>query len=302
MDLLKYIKTIPNLFKKADLQETLSLITKDLNMHTIPAARAACGAFPNDKFKSEQVNEFVKQYKRLTAQTSRMSTLSHMLSVFENALEVLGVVTEHSSRIFSENESGQALTYEKTSILKFVNTCNFASNLYRDFLNYVYYLESKELDSTINSSPTAAEIKEIKENFMNFCYAMNTLSVNKDEFIKSLQKMPDADVSDNSDSVLTNTLGLSKLDPFNMRFLNVNAFSVKWNIFYWVATRKAQKAASAYKQNKQQLELLQLRKFNLEKLNSKNNDAKLEKEIEYLQDRISSLAYKIKQDEESYGI
>jgi len=270
-------------------------------MHTIPSCRSANSVFPTDKFKSSEVQDIVKQYKRICRVSGNPTFINSLLKSFENSQVNIAQIGEYSSKIFSTDESSQALSYKKVTIIKYINACNFANMYFKELLNYIYFLETKELDNTISSDITKAEIKEIKDGFLDFCLAINILNIDYKRIIDSLEELPDANVTELTESTFASTLGQAKMDPLGMNNFT-NAISVKWNIFYWYATNRAEYTVNQYKLSKQKLELLQLRKYNLEKLQAKEPDAKLEKEIEYLQDRISSLAYKLKEQEESYGI
>ncbi len=115
------------------------------------------------------------------------------------------------------------------------------------------------------------------------------------DIAKALKGLPDSTITELTEKTLPAMLGEKAVDPFSLRHL-----SVQVNPFYFIGMLKAEYQANKYKGAKAELELLQLRKLNLEKLLAKSPDARLEKEIEYMANRVSGLNYDIDKMEKEY--
>jgi hypothetical protein len=135
----------------------------------------------------------------------------------------------------------------------------------------------------------------LENGFLDFCNCLKTLGLDIKKIEEQIKDMPDAGISELTERTFPATLGSSKIDPFQMRYL-----SAAVNPFYYFGMLRAENQAKCYKVAKEELELLQLRKLNLEKLYDKTQDAKLQKEIEYMENRVSGLNYDITKMQEEY--
>ena len=116
-----------------------------------------------------------------------------------------------------------------------------------------------------------------------------------EEVKKKLSEVPDIVITEDNQQTLPKTMGQSKLDPLQMNFIGT------WGLQYGLGLLLAEWQASRYKQAKETLKLVQLRKLNLEQVHGGKPNPKVQKEIEYLEARAKDLQYKIKMLEEKYA-
>ncbi len=130
---------------------------------------------------------------------------------------------------------------------------------------------------------------------MNFAQAFKIISTSKTKLDKQFSEIPDIVITSDNEDLLMRTQG-SKIDPMSVRFI------ASWlNPIYYFRMRVAEWQVNRYNAAKEELKIIQLRKLHLERMRSGEADARLEKEISYLEERAQKLNYNIQQMEESHS-
>lgn len=298
MNLLTYIHDLLPSFKKNKIVESCELIQTSIREHTLPAYVSADSLFDGKKFKSEEARDFATVYEKKIGKSSGSNMIGSIKDGLSNTITLLQHVSSNADQIFSETETNLSLTYTKATCLRLIDAAEFASNYSRKFLNYIFILETANADEhvSVQDSLTPAEIKSIHSGFFDFCIAMFVLLKKVEEIERAIKEIPDTIITTISEKTLPATVGRNKLDPLQLANL-----SVKVNPLYRIGMMVAEYQANKYKAAKSELELLQLRKLNLEMLYQKKPDAKLQKEIEYMESRVTGLNYKISKMEKDYN-
>lgn len=296
MNFLSYIKSLVPTFTKNKVIESCELTQDSIKEHTLPAYTAAADLFKGTKFESKMISGFQRHYTS-EVDNNKAGMIASIKGALENSLLILDAIKEESVTTYSENEINISLTYLKTTILKIVEACEFANVYSRRLLNYIYIEESSALDGSDDNKMSAAEIKWLDDNFLDFCLSIKVMKYDVKTIRQGLLQLPDANITELTEKTFISTLGANKLDPFQLRFISVRA-----NPIYFFGMMLASYQADKYKAAKSELELLQLRKLNLQKRQEKAPDAKLEREIAYMQNRVTSLNYKLSQLEKDYDL
>jgi hypothetical protein len=298
MSLLNYITTLFPVFKRNNLIESCNLTQTSIREHTLPVYKSAEDLFSGQKFKSKILQSYSDTYSKDVEKVIGTEMLASISKGLENSLVILDYIGSSAKEIFSETEASATMTYSKIIHMRLIEASEFVNSYSRKFLNLVFILETSEADEhvTVKDSLAPAELKWLESNFNDFCYAMNIIKRPLVQIQKSLKELPDAAVTELTEKTFPSTLGVAKIDPFQMRHL-----SAAVNPFYYFGMLKAESQAAAYKAAKAELELLQLRKLNLEKLQANKPDAKVQKEIDYMQGRVSSMNYAITKMEHEYA-
>ena len=141
------------------------------------------------------------------------------------------------------------------------------------------------------------DISWIEDNFLDFCRAFDTAARGRKSILESLSNLPEIRVGgdQNTDEATFNTLKDNQVDPLNMSrvsnfarspILHVRTIGAEWQIY-------------RYREMSEIKKVLELRALNLQRVNEKNPDAKLEKQIAYIQSRIDNYAARMRKVEES---
>jgi len=298
MDIKSFLKSLVPSFEKDDVMEDIRVTRVELKDITHPAYVNGLQVLKTWKFKSPQIVDRAEIFDRQVKFGS-----GNMIAVIEKgipvALENLENVEDMIQRIYNENVASAGMTYMKAQLLQFVECVSFVSKYARKLLNYVYIYELAEYDTAdtkVEDSLTPAEKEWIERNFVTFCTAFNVVVGHPNEIKKNLGDIPDIVVTPDNVDTLPETVGMNKVDPLSMRFIPV------WlNPVYHIGMRVAEWQAKRYKSAKEELTLLQLRKLNLQRVSEGKPDAKVQKEIKYLEDRINGLNFDIAEMEKKYA-
>lgn len=298
MRFLNYIATLLPSFTKHHVLESAAVTRTSLREHTLPAYEAAQTLWKGQKLRSEEALSLQKQYERQVATLSAQKTLFDSIAkALANGLVLMDHLSTVGKTLYADQEAQVSLTYTKATVLRLVQATEYANTYARRLLNYLYVFEAEKATGEKQTSLSPAELKWITEGFEDFCLCIRILLLDVKIVEKHLTQLPDATVTDLTEKTFLSTLGEGKLDPFQLRHL-----SARVNPFYLLGMYFAKQDAERYKAAKEELELLQLRHLQLQKLQDKKPDAKLEKEIDHLQNRVSNLRFRIEKMEKEYNV
>lgn len=304
MAIYDYLKKLTHRFGRNDIEKKCEDTLENLRTHTIPAYESASTLFKIEKIKSKEALGFASEFKRIVKGAARAdSMVDHILETLNNCTTVIAYISKKAPTLYSDQESNIGLTFEKATYIRLLAAIGFTNDFSRKFLNYLYVLETANADPefSLKDNITPAEIKIVHDGFTNFCSAVQILSQSINVIEKKLEDLPDAIVSDSSESALAGVHGASKIDPLMLNNFTIPIdVSVKWNPIYWAAMFIADIQIASYNAAKEEVDLLQLRKLNLEKLYEKKPDTRLQKEIEHLSSRVAGLNYKLQKLESQY--
>lgn len=295
MNPLEYLKRLLPSFKKNQIVASCNLTQTSLREHTLPAYASASALFKGRKFKSKAAQDFATVYAKQVQRGPDM--VGDIYARLTNALVVLTLVADKAEGVYAEVEANLSMTYVKLTYLRLVESAEFANTYARKLLNYLFILETGEADEhfSVQDALTKAEVKWLDECFLDFCMCLEFLGRDVKSIEKQILEMPEATINALSVKVLPSTIGDARMDPFQMKRL-----SAAVNPFYFFGMLQADRQNQRYKSAKEELELLQLRKLNLEKLYDKSPDAQLQRDVESLQGRVEALNFEVIKAEKEY--
>jgi hypothetical protein len=300
MKILSYIQSLLPSFKKDRVIEDIRLVRAEIIEHTGPSYKVATELLSKWKFKSPVLSKQISIFERMVKGEGNDNIVVTIDKSFKSILENLHIVENLINKMYNEEVVGKGFTYLKVNLLQFVEAVSFVSKFARRFLIYIYICETEvypDSGTALYTSLSKAEIEWIEANFVSFCTALNIVTIKPNDLDKQFNNIPDIVVTNENVETLSSTLGEARLDPFQMKLIPI------WlNPIYHIGMFVAEWQADRYKAAKEEVKLLQLRKLNLEKLSEGKPDAKLQKEIEYMEGRIQGLNYKLAKMEKDNGL
>lgn len=298
MNFFNFLKSLFPTFKRDELLDSVIAIRKSVQEHSVQAYRSADQVWGNTPFVSKEAKGLEKAYRSDVGLSGKQSMITSISLAMDNTLKVLDLVVQKGKAIYSDNEASMGLTFQKATILRIVTVADFANKYSLDLLNYIYTVEAQATKGGEGIESLAkAEVDQLLNQFPDFCVAINVLKTDMSSLEKALNELPDAVVSEMTERTFVATLGSNKIDPFQVR-----NFSVRKNPFYIFGMMIAERQEKKYKAKKETVELLQLRLLHLQKLRDKTQDASLDKEINYYQDRVTSLNHELEKLNKDYGL
>jgi hypothetical protein len=290
-----YLTSLLPTFGKERIIEDCNVVRGEITEFTHPAYAIAAPDFKSYKFKSDRMKGINASLERQLKKSPHDNIVTAIEKGFKPMLANLDEVKKLVEATYGDDVGGAGITYLKANLLQFVELIGFVSKYARKLLIYIYAAETEtypDSGTVFTDSIVPAEIEWINANVVNFATAFNIVTIASADVKKSLSEVPDIVVKQESADAMNQTLGERKLDPFSMKLIPVwlnPIFHVRMFVAEWQTTR--------YHEAKAELQLLQLHKLHLEKLREGKPDAKLKQEIDYTENRINKLSYKLKEME-----
>jgi len=295
MSIGKYVTSLLPSFDKGRVEEDIRVLNEELRENTIPPYQSAAEHFSREKFTSKLTQEFDQTFGRSTnlerSLQGRYPVSIH--KVFERSLETLGNLESEIDKLFGRDIAAGGLTYARANMLRLLEVMSFATRYSRKLLLWTYHEEKKALGRDIGEPFTKAEIEWLHENRNAFFAAMRVLGRKPREITGALKNIPDMVVVPEEVEVAEQTVGSAKLDPLSMGLI-----PIKLNPIYHVRMAIAEFQVARYKSGVEERRALEYRMLALKELREGKEDARLEQEIEYTENRIKKLNHKLAKMEE----
>lgn len=296
-NIFDYLKSLLPKFGKDKVAELVRQTQNELTSYVIPSYLEAEKGIGVLQFKSPKINSLTSILKR-TIKPDRQN--DNIVRIIRTRLESISlnnrVIENHIDDSMEDEIVVGGITVLKVNLLRFIEASSFVSRYASKFLNYIYIYETAAVGGDITyikDSLSKGEIQWIEDRFLDFVLALSILSKDSKNFNNIISSLPEVTI-DNDSSATGAVFGDNKLDPFGFRHLSGFTF----NPIMHVSLIAAAFQANRYKEQKELKTVLQLRLLNLQNVYNSAPDAKLEKEIEYVQRRIDRLSDDIRKAEE----
>lgn len=287
---------LPN-FDKERINEDIRITSLEMKNITIPAYKQAEPFLSKWTFQNPTVLKRIEIFNSIVERRRKniITTIYEGLVIANVTLAELERLVDSS---FESNVAGGGITYGRSTLLQMIEAIQFVSRYSRRLLNYIFVAETSQFENedTVTEALTPADIQWVEDNFINFCNAFNVITKPTKELDKMIEAIPNVVISDDNYDNLVSVAGEQKVDPMKLGFIPVFL-----NPIYHISMRVAEWQTNRYHAAKQEVKCLQLRQIYLKSLDEKNSDAKIQKEIQYIEDRIQGYLRKNAEMEKRYG-
>lgn len=293
----KFIEGLLPSFKKDNLRDELELIRKELN-ETIPVYQEAGAFLAKHRFNGKDVQSFEKAWQRTVKTQFRGNFVVVTQQTLERALENTVIIEKIVNDEFVADVFREGMTFVRANAIQYIEQLGFAVRYARKLLNFVLYEETMESDKragTVGAGPSKAEKEWLFTKTDAFLLAINNLSLTKQELEKNFQSIPQAVADPDRIALVTDNVGITRTDPFKFNFIPTSI-----NPFFYIGKKIAEYQVSRYDAAITERKSLELRLLNMKLQSEGRNDPKLQQSIEYNEDRLNKLNYRIAQMEEDY--
>ncbi len=193
-----------------------------------------------------------------------------------NAERNLEIIEEYVEKHLSNNSVGASLSLKKSFCIAYINNLEFAVDYIQHLVDF--YIQRMTPNSKVLSK---AEVEFVEKNIKRFANLFTDLAKPSDKFQKEFDKLVDVQVTDANDDILIH----DNVSSFKLN----NFMGFRYSPVFFIGKAIADYQVNKYKARKDKIKYLQLRLVYLENENKNTPDAKLEKEIEFLKNRIDKL-------------
>ena len=303
LNISSFIKKILPSFNKSDLESDLEISLESIA--TIQETYANLEEIIKvAKFKAKANKDLVKEfYKELdkTEYKVKLSPTSNIatdtLILFKNVKINGDYLLKEISDAINDVVVSDALTAYKANLLRAVAHYYFMTRFALDLANFFYVTESEEagLELSKDYKLNKKQKEFITKNMWIYARMLAIYGNEHYAFKSRLEKINEITIPKDQVDEVINFYNSDKVDIFNnlpAGFIGSPIYSIRLIFAQWEADR--------YKSLKDKKKLLELRYLHLKLMKEQNkSDINIEKEIEYLQKRITDIDYKLSKIEES---
>jgi len=297
MSLLNYIeKLLPRIDKKTVLED-IRISKTELDQIVIPTYEEAARFSNTFSFKSKEVSDIFQEMKN-NYRSKLLHREKNEISELKSALNVvrlnLGTIGDEIEKVLEETSITDTITAKKAVLVRAAENISFISRFSTDLLNLMYIYE--HISRGVESVEVSVYMtKYVLPNTKNFFRLLETYSRDPDNFKRSIESIPEVIINRKGYDAIMSLHDRESVDPFN----SAGTVNFEMNPIYHFRLMIAEWQANRYKSYKEKKKSLELKLLNLKLLDDGKRDIKLEKEIEYIENRISSLEYNIAKMDES---
>ena len=293
---VKMLGMISPTFKKNQLVAAIEATHDKLVKTTIPSYEIAVGIWSGEKFKSAIAKKLQEDFTDGVRKHRTENMIVTIHRAMTNAAKFCAIFEKHAEHLMSANEPSAMTDLQKITVVKLSNITEFASTYARHLLNWIYINEINTEDAKADYALSKGNIKDITKQFPDFLVAVNILLNDPEVMEKDFITLPKIDIDEVSEPTAISSVGISRIDPFNMFSI------VEWNPFYIFGMMRAEYQASKYDAAIDEKRMLELRALRLKNSRAGSSDANLDKEIDYLANRIDKLHRTIREMESDYEL
>lgn len=299
MKIMSFISSLLPSFDRQRVISNIASLQSELGGSVIKVAAEASELIGKKKFTSEFNKELDKRFHQATRSFRSADVVQAISNVLESLPGKLGYLEGLVSANFAKDVARDALSYQKASVLKYIEVTEFFSNYAERLLLKIMEAETCALNGTEatfgqNSSPALHKWMDAHER--DFFKVMDALALPLKDVKDKIDAIPDITaIPDNVDTV-QETVGAAKLDPLGLGFLITTWF----NPLYRVRMNFAEWQVKRYHAKQELVQALQFRLLALREAYAKKQDPRLEKSINYHEGRINDLTRELAETEADY--
>lgn len=299
-----FIKSLLPSFSKSDIESDL-----EISLEYIPLIvegygnlTAAMKVDTTPKFHHKEVQELIKTfYKEFESNKSKVKLRKKflpedMVTLFSNARINGEWLLKEISDGLNDVVMSQALNTYNANLMRSVPHFYFVTKYASDLLSFIYIKESEQagLEPDNDSRLNKKQEEFLTKNTKIFARIMASLGNEPNDFIKEYDSIVRYNVPQEKVEELVHQHRGEKIDLFNnlpVGFVGSPIYSIRLIYATWEANR-----VRALRDKKRLLDL-RLANYKLMKENG-TSDINVEKEISYLQKRVTDIDYKLARMEE----
>lgn len=300
MKIVSFLQSLLPMLKKDSVLEDLRITKAELDKTVIPSYEAAATHFKVNKIASKDTQTLTDTFYRiydLAKSNKQSSVVAEIFSKLPNLSANIVTITNNCEDILGEDILNDNLSAKRAVLVRAAEHVSILVKLLVDFLTVVYYNEamvySKANADTIGLSTQT--LKRVKEHVPYIARLLSTYGEDNKVFADKYNGVPDVILNIKTAAALQAVYREDKLDPMPSAL----ASNFEGNPIYHIRLVIAEWQANRYKANKDKKKMLELRLLYLQSLAQESPDPQLEREIEYIQNRIDKIEYEMHKATES---
>lgn len=309
LDFLK--KLLPN-FEQNKLYSSIDNLENNLKTNVVPIiSYYKIESSPDDErvnkgiltLQSKYAQRFEKDCKRIGiiqlvkpyTVKSNIGTMEILESATYQLLNQADTFRKYVKELFNKDIDSNSLSFKQAEVLKLIDLSHFWADYTLTLFNYVIWEDLMAVGSKTDKPVTDAKFKWLNDNYNTYLELTKIFLFPIKQLEQIINSVSDLSIVEAGDNAVL--LGV-KADPLRLGFMPVVGDLIL-NIRLW----SVQRANNIYECNKLKCQVLQLQLQALKDGHAgKEITPAVQKQINYITDRVKNLEYKIHKYEESAGV
>lgn len=293
MKLQKFLQLMLPSFERSRLTEELDVVRNEIKEITLPPYEVAADFYKRSSLISKAAQNYDKNFANGVGSKARGNYVFIGHFVLKGMEERLVVIDRLVNKAFAKDVASSSISFLRANLIQYLEVASFASRYARRLLLWTLSEEQSDSNSPYNipKAMSKAEERWIWENRDNYIRCLTILMIETRQLESMFQAIPDMVVAPTDVTMVEQTLGVTKTDPFAFGLI-----PVRLNPIYYVRMSIAEWQVGRYKAALEEKRALEYRMLAMKE--SHAPDAKLEQEITYTEGRLQKLNKKISEMEE----
>lgn len=298
MSFFNYVSSLLPSFEKRRVMQDIDNLRQSLVEFTLPPYNNAVDVFDRDwKWKSRDLEKFDKELVRKAKTDFKGNYVMIIQKTLNRVSDNMDTLENLIDKSFQDDIVGRVLTYQRATMLRYVEMIGFAIRYSNLLLRWTFAMEHTARGNDRSGQVLPAEEKWLKEKEGEFFEAIRVLSTTKKDLVDSIEKVPNVEITEDNEETVAATMGINRLNPMRM-----NLISKDWNPIYHVRMAIADWQVNRYKANKEERRVLEYQLMRMkERLENDTDNAQLAAEVDAASNRLEKLNHSIKKMEDRYA-
>jgi len=295
MKIAQYVQSLLPRIAKSDISKNLEDLRVELRDQTLAPYTSAIEVFDTWRFQTAFAKDFEKLIAKEVPSRIRGNYVDVVHEALTKTLDNVSTLEKLVNKFYGKDVVSKALSYSEAQLLQYIETISFAAKYARKLLIHTMALEidAHRKRPTTKSRMTPAEERWLINNKTNFVIALRAMNHDSRAVQKVFESIPDIEVDESNVANVVANVGHKKLDPFGL-----NTQGIMLNPIYHIRVAYVDWQVARYEAAKEERRMLEFQILDMRNAMEGKDDPKLEQALEYTEDRLSRLNYKIEEIEE----
>ncbi len=304
MKLSQFVKSLLPSFKRSKVEVDLKQLEDILKKVVLPTLKKAVEVTRGEPLQSAMaVSVDIGVRKASGINSSAISLLGILYNMYAALLPKLDYIGKIIDDEFEPDLSRDNMTYKQLSIVRFLELARFGIDYGVRLTSRLLAAEARtRLNQTdrIDDQLTPSERKYMDDNLGSFLQVVGLLHVPLNSLRQALEKMPEVVVVPEKADTAEQLVGLDKLDPLRLGFINSSALD--YNFIYHFRLMKAEAEVRHYKLMEKEAQALELGILELKEAYQNRQDPRLQQQLEYREGQLQRLRIEYNELTEEFGL
>lgn len=299
MNTLDFVATLMPSVERARVIELISDSRAQVTDNLIPMyenAAETLGGKGVESHPGKALGAFMANTLHMRYASNPIAGISKVINGLPDRLEKLD---ELIRKTFKGDVARDAMNYREVSILQYLNALTFVVDYSGPLLDRIVAAEvavQSKRPQDVDAQLKPAQRKYLDENLKRFGDALTIAAQPIAQVLNEISKIPEVTVVPENHEVAAATVGLHKLDP-----LKFNLIGLGTNPAYFIGKWWVDRQVAKYEATKEERKTVELRLLSLRNAYSGKQDASVEAQIKYNENRLADLSRKVAKMEERWA-